>query len=251
MDKFTDISTFENRQTFDSNQLVNLSDIQTTKGEVSKLNTIVHNYVKTLYAEFGYRPYSGNVDINVNGLVINTEYLDKMVNNYTIYTKFIRLKNFKTFNDLLIFISTNLDKIYRYDGYYFKEVMTILNRTISMGNTGEQFAIAAFIDAFADKLSVTINVEKPTLEEDLKGIDGKFNYGGKDYTIQIKPMDSYKIYPAPDDYVLIKTKGSLSLATNYLVTYDLNDKKVIISRNKGIVISGDTFKVPSSSVVKY
>lgn len=251
MDKFTDIATFENRQTFDKNQLVNLSGIETTKGEVSKLNNIIHNYVKDVYLEFGYRPYSGNVDINVNGLVINTEYLDKMVNNYTIYNKFIRLKNFKTFNDLLVFISTNLEKIYKYGGYYFNEVLTILNRTISMGNSGEQFAIAAFIDAFADKLGVSINVDKPTLEEDLKGIDGKFNYDGKNYTIQIKPMDSYKVYPAPDDYILIKTKGSLSLATNYLVTYDLNDKKVIIVRNKGIVISGDTFKVPSASVVKY
>lgn len=250
MEKFTDILN-ENKP-FDPNQTVDIAGIKTTKGEISKLNQIVANYIKSVYGSNGYKAYSGNIDINVDGLIINTEYLDKMVNNYTIYSKFIRLKNFNELNDLKDFISANLDKIYKPNGYYFKEVMTILSRTIAMGNTGEKLALATFADEFNKKLNVNISIESPSIEDDLKGIDGKFEYAGKPYTIQVKPMESFKVFPTPEhanDYVVVTIKGSLSLSTNYLVMYDITTRKVIIARNKQIEILGTTFKMPLSSIV--
>jgi|ERR1035437_413410 hypothetical protein len=252
MDKFSKIAILENRHAFDPNQKAIVGSIETTKGAIAKLNNIIRSYVTDTYTEFGYKPYSEDIDININGVVLNSEYLNKMVNNYTIFNKFIRLKNFKTFDELFAFISTNLDKIYNYNGYYFKEIISILTRTIRLGNIGEQFALAAFSDAFLDKLGVNIVIESPTVEEDLRGVDGKFKYNNKDYTIQVKPMDSYNLY---ESECVIKTKGSLSLSADYLVTYrnpayDLNTKKVIIVRNRGVVISGDTFTIPLASVVK-
>ena len=250
MEKFTDILN-ENKP-FDPNQTVEISGIKTTKGEISKLNQIVANYIKSVYASNGYKAYSGNIDINVDGLVINTEYLDKMVNNYTIYSKFIRLKNFTELNDLRDFISANLDKIYKPSGYYFKEVMTILSRTIAIGNTGEKLALATFADEFNNKLKVSINIESPSIEDDLKGIDGKFEYIDKSYTIQVKPMESFEVSTTPEhvnDYVVVTIKGSLSLSTDYLVMYDITTRNVLIARNRQVEILGTTFKIPLSSIV--
>jgi hypothetical protein len=68
---------------------LSLGPVLTSKyGETNSiawLNQMIIKYITSIYGPFGYSYRAGNKDINVNGKLINTEYIDKMVNNYTVF----------------------------------------------------------------------------------------------------------------------------------------------------------------------
>ena len=215
---------------------------------LATLNSDILEYITGIYESYGFSYQSGNKDIDVNGRLINTEYIDKMVNNYTIFKTFIRENSIKNEIDFYSLIRSKFDDIYNYNGSFFnRQTLPILINTTRKGNVNEIKCKQKFTE-YAKSKGLNIVVVDPTIEEDVTGIDGKFNHNGVEFTIQIKPFDEYKTI---GDKLYAKSAGSLSIGSvNYLMLY--SDKEYIIIKNKNlnpITIKGQVFTAPLSSVI--
>jgi hypothetical protein len=218
---------------------------------LSKLNNKIKQYVEETYGKFGFK-YPANLnnyknyDININGDLINSEYIAKMVNNYTVFKMIIRVNNLRDEDSFYSFILNNMDDIYHYDGKYFDNVLNILVNTTRKGNIIEKRAIDYF-EKFSKSKNMNIEVINPTVEEDLDGIDFKFKINNKIYTVQVKPFEKYNYN---SDIIKVKSQGSLSLSTDYLILS--NKDKFIVLRNPSdnpIKIEGDNFVGTKSHIV--
>lgn len=215
---------------------------------IATLNNDILKYITGVYKVYGFSYQSGNKDINVNGKLINTEYIDKMVNNYTIFKTFIRENNIKNEIDFYNLIRSNFHDIYNYNGSFFsRQTLPILINTTRKGNVNEIRCKQKFSD-FAKSKNLNIVTIDPTVSEDVDGIDAKFTHNGREFTIQIKPFNEYKII---GDKLYAKSAGSLSVGSvNYLMLY--SDKEYIIIKNtkdSPITIKGDVFTSPLSNVI--
>lgn len=192
---------------------------------ISYLNGKISNYIKSIYGPFGYR-HLANDDLNINGKIINSEYLDKMINNYKVWKEFIRvfsIKDEKQFYDEII---KNLDKIYHYNSNFFKKsTLPIIINSTRKGNKLEKIAKIRFEKLLSER-GINANIENPTIEEDNRNIDAKFFYNNKYYTIQIKPFVSIR---KSNGLFNALSQGSLKLGIDYLVLVRKNN--VIILRN--------------------
>ena len=92
---------------------------------------------------------------------------------------------------------------------------------------------------------MNIVVVDPTIEEDVTGIDGKFNWKGKTITIQVKPYDKEVILE--DGKVEVSSPGSLSLSTDYLILY--KNGKYIIVRGENVKIEENNFVFQKDKIV--
>lgn len=200
------------------------------------LNQKILAYISEIYKPFGFIYNSGNRDILVDGKIINTEYIDKMVNNYTVFRNIIRLNRITTEAGFYDYMTNNFDKIYHYNGILFKEVLQIIINTSKAGNIGEQKSFEFFEEILSQK-GYNIKISSPTLEEDVKGIDGKFNWNGRTITIQVKPYVNATIDNI-SGMIKAYSPGSLSLGTDYLVLYG---EKIIIVKAKDVIIQGNDF----------
>ena len=91
---------------------------------------------------------------------------------------------------------------------------------------------------------VDITIESPTADEDISGIDGKFQWNGRSITIQVKPYD--RATRSVSDKVSVYSPGSLSInivgsnkIVDYLVLY--KGDKFIIVKGRDVSINGNNF----------
>jgi hypothetical protein len=215
---------------------------------IASLNSEILDYITKIYGPYGFSYQSGNKDIDVNGILINTEYIDKMVNNYTIFKTFIRENSIQDAITFYRLIKSSFDDIYHYNGSFFtRQTLPILINTTRKGNVNEIKCKQKFIE-YAKSKGLNIVIVDPTIDEDVKGIDAKFNHNGGEFTIQIKPFNEYKII---GDKLYAKSAGSLSVGSvNYLMLY--SDTEYIIIKNKKldpIKIKGEVFITNLSSVI--
>lgn len=205
---------------------------------ISYLNNKIKNYIDTVYGPYGYK-YGDNSDININGLVINGEYISKMVNNYTIFKRFIKDFSINSEDEFYEKIVDNFDNIYHYQGDFFKNnSLPILINTTRKGNINEKKSLTKFEQVITNK-GIEITMQKPSIKEDIKGVDGKFAHNGKSYTIQVKPFSNVSI---KNGRVYATSDGSLSLGVNYLILY--KGESYIILKNppkNKIIIDGQNF----------
>jgi len=228
-----------------------LGPIKTSKyGEtksISWLNRQIARYTEDIYAPFGYDRNNEDIDIDVNGIIISSEYISKMVNNYTVFKKIISLNNITSEYEFYLFMKNNLENIYHYEGKYFNTVtLPIIINTSRKGNRGEQDSIRFFEDAIFNKTNIVISIEKPTLAEDISGIDGKFIWNGKEITIQVKPYTKASISKSTR-MVSVYSQGSLSLNTSYLIVY--KEGRFIAIKGKDVKIEGNNFVFPETAIV--
>jgi len=232
------------RYGFETNKYSTYSDNKIKS--ISGLNNEIKKYIESVYGPYGFS-YGINEDINVNGLILKSEYINKMVNNYTIFKRFIidnQITDEETFYSLII---SNFDDIYHYNGDFFKRnSLPILINTTRKGNINEKRSIDKFEQIVRDK-GFNITVKAPTIEEDIRGIDGKFSYIDKDYTLQIKPFSSFVV---EGDVFKAKSDGSLSLGVDYLILYR-EDDYIILKNQKSnpIRISYNYFVYNQSNIV--
>jgi hypothetical protein len=74
----------------------------------------------------------------VNGEMIGSEYISKMVNNYTIFKTFIRENKIKDENTFYSLLESKFDDVYHYSGSFFKrQSLPILINTSRKGNVNE------------------------------------------------------------------------------------------------------------------
>lgn len=210
---------------------------------INTLNQKIFKYVNSVYGPFGFK-YGENKDIYVNRLILNTEYICKMINNYTIFKTFIRENQIHTSNLFYNLLENNFEDVYHYNGVFFKrQTLPILINTTRKGNEAEKICKENFIQ-FAKSKNLNIIIENPTIEEDINGIDAKFYYNNRYITIQIKPFTNISYV---DDEMHIKSNGSLSIGSvDYLMLYRKNTEYIILKNtlSSPVKIKGDTFISP-------
>ena len=217
-----------------------LGPVSTQKFGAKSINTLnnkIIKYINEEYAKYGHKYQQPNRDIVINGVTINTEYVDKMVNNYTIFKKIIDINNITNEDEFYNYMAYHLDDIYSPNGKYFKTVtLPILIATSKKGKEGEARSIEYFRKELL-KVGVTATMEIPTKEEDISGIDSKFTWKGKTITIQVKPYNNITI--DNNGVMKVYSPGSLSLNTDYLILY--KDYNYIIVKGKDVTIQGNYF----------
>ena len=212
---------------------------------VNWLNQIIHGYVNSVYGPFGYSYGTGNKDIDVNGRIINTEYIDKMVNNYTVFKKVIEDQSINTEAGFYNYMVANMFDVYHYNGTHFDTItLPILVATTRKGNIAESNCLRWFEAQLLSK-NVHATILPPTLLEDTKGIDGKFQWKGRDITIQVKP---YTGAVTNNGIVNAYSPGSLSVKiigedknVDYLILYKDSGNSLICVRGKDVQVSGNNF----------
>lgn len=238
-------------------QRVYLNDNKGSKGfytnkygdeSISSLNQKILKYINSVYGTFGFK-YGENKDINIKGQIINTEYISKMVNNYTIFKTFIRENEITSEDIFYNLLISNFDDVYHYNGVFFKrQTLPILINTTRKGNEAEKICKEKFTQ-FAKSKNLNIIIEDPTIEEDVNGIDAKFYHNNRYITIQIKPFTNISYV---DDEMYIKSSGSLSIGSvDYLMLYRQNTEYIILKNtlSSPIKIKGDTFISPLHNIL--
>jgi hypothetical protein len=216
----------------------------TKKYLISSLNQKILKHIESVYGQSGFVYGQDNKDIGVNDKILNTEYISKMVNNYTIFKTFIRENRITNERDFYQKIESSFADIYSPDGDFFKrQTLPILINTTRKGNRLEQKAKEAFV-RFAKTKGLTIELVNPTISEDIKGIDSKFIHNGKTYTIQVKPLSNVTDI---DNNIEVVSDGSLSLSTDYLIV--VGGVKIVIARSKNVSIIGNRFVIPKVDVL--
>jgi hypothetical protein len=228
---------------------------------INWLNQLILKYTSSIYGPFGYSYMGGNKDINVSGRMINTEYIDKMVNNYTIFKAVIESQSINTEAGFYNYMVANMFDVYHYNGSHFDAItLPVLVATTRKGNKGERACLDRFKSELLSK-NVTANILAPTLIEDGQGIDGKFSWNGRDITIQVKPYTS-----AVTDNGIVRaySPGSLSVGiigtgknVDYLIIYKMSKDLVtqaeqidmICARGKGVSVQGNCFVFSDSDIV--
>jgi len=211
----------------ESRQWVKLGDIFIKKygdfPSVSYLNNRISDYIRKVYGPMGFEK-DKNTELKLGG-VLNVQL---MINNYTIFKRFISDNNIKSAAEFVRKLIENFDDVYHYDGIFFnKNTKYILNRTKSKGSNSEDLSFIKFKE-FSKSKGLDIEIKKPTIKEDREGTDGYFMYKGRKYTIQVKPFSEL----IELDYILkAKSEGSLSLNTNFLILYNADNKHIFI-KNK-------------------
>lgn len=226
---------------------------RTTAGVINEINKRIKDETNKWYGTFGYE-YSldkESFDIKIGDVVVlNTEYLMKMVNNRTVFYHICKNEKITNGDDFLNFMKdfSNLEKYYHYKGGFFKEVLEMLIAATRKGNKGESASLNYFRWLMKVK-NTPGTVYKPTLREDVRGVDGKFKFDKDDVekTIQVKPYENFSI----DNGVGTATSnGSLSMNTDILILYkgigpkigrNSNDFSYIIADKKDVKIVGNKF----------
>jgi hypothetical protein len=222
---------------------------------INWLNQLILKYINSVYGPFGYSYMSGNKDIDVNGRMINTEYIDKMVNNYTVFKGIIENQSINTEDGFYNYMVANLFDVYHYNGTHFYAItLPVLVATTRKGNVGEKMALDWFRSQLLSK-NVDVTIASPTLIEDGQGIDGKFEWNGRDITIQVKP---YTAAVTNAGIVNAHSQGSLSIRiintgknVDYLILYkrSVSGTDMICVRGRDVQISGNNFVFSEDKIV--
>jgi hypothetical protein len=217
-----------------------------SKNSIAYLNAVIKRFIESVYGSSGF-VYGKHTDIFIDNKIINGEYISKMVNNYTIFKNVIRINNIKEEESFYNFMLSNLNNIYSPNGKFFLEQsLPILINTTRRGNVLEKMAKESFLKYSKEK-DIEITIQNPSVDEDINGVDFKFLSNGRSFTVQVKPFTDYKYI---GDKIFIKTEGSLSLNTNYLILCD--GKNCIKLRNtpsNPVKIKGNTFISSKSNLL--
>ena len=194
-----------------------------TASSIDWLNKHILEYVTDVYGPFGFSYQSGNKDITVNGMLINTEYIDKMVNNRKVMINIANSQSINKEEEFYNYMVANLFDIYHYNGSHFMSMtLPTLIECTRKGNIGELLSLR-WMESQMFAKGVNAVMEEPTLLEDVDGIDGKFQWNGRYITIQVKPFGSIVSNGKTVSAYTSGTKkiklGSTGKPVDYLIIY--------------------------------
>lgn len=187
------------------------------KGEISKLNRIIINFLNINYKKYGFIYGEENKKIEIDNIVIYSEYIGKFVNNKTLFGKIAEKYKLKNVEEFTSYIKNNLHRLYDIDGVDFQDNYDVTKRTALKGNRGENACKKNFEKMLYEKYNLEFKIESPNdTSEDIDGIDGKLKFKNKSISLQIKP---YTRYIKKDGKIFIYSRGSMCFNTHYLLLY--------------------------------
>lgn len=188
-----------------------------------------------------------DIVFHLGGKSFKGEYIRKARNNRTLFSRVIKDQNLKTPDELINFFKNNIHDLLHYEGKWFDDVYFLLKNTSSKGKREEQKAYKDF-EEYAFSKGIDIQVQEPSLQEDLSGIDGFFEWKGKKYTIQVKPLKYYQDYKIDTSKVIVFCDGSLKdLDVDYLIA--TNEKETLIFRARQSKTKGSYFLFPKEDLL--
>jgi hypothetical protein len=202
---------------------------RTTAGVINEINQKIKDETE-IWFKYKYDLDTVPYDIKIGSIVINTEHLMKMVNNRTVFYYICKNEKITNGEDFLKFMKdfSNLKKYYHYTGTFFKEVFKILEASSSKGKVGEENALKHFEWLMTTKKTPVV-ILKPTIREDISGIDAKFKVGNKMKTIQVKPYQNFAIDNGIGTAI---SNGALSMKTDILILYKSIGRKKVVKNGR-------------------
>lgn len=187
------------------------------KSEISKLNHIIIYFLNSNYKKYGFNYGDDNKKIEIENVILHTEYLSKFVNNKTLFGKIAEKYKLKTSEEFTSYIKNNLSRLYDFDGVDFQDNYDLIKRTALKGKRGENACKKYFEKLLYKKYKVEYKIESPKgTAEDIDGVDGKFMFKNTPVTLQIKP---YTRYIKKEGKIFIYSRGSMCFNTHYLLLY--------------------------------
>ena len=176
--------------------------------------------------------------------------LNKVNTNRLLMSRFIQNYNIGSFNDLINFIKTNKDNIFKQDGSMFQLVWETIRQTEKASEENEEM-VANYIKVLAKSVyneDIEVKREVTSSYNDLiLGIDITFTLKGKKYTCQVKPL---KNMTHRGNEIIITSSGRIKkYDTNYIAFSNAKSNEVILFRGKNVRVSGDTFIFPKMDLV--
>lgn len=213
----------------------------TTAGVIAAINRKIVERTNLWYGKFGYKYDKDlpNRDIKVEGLIISSEHIMKMVNNRTVFYKICKEEGIKSGEALLAFLTdfSNMKRYYHWTGSLFPEILKILTNASSKGAEGEEQSFG-YYKWLMKANGIDIDILPPSLSEDISGIDGKFYIGDKLKTIQVKPYEAFAI---EGGIGRATSNGSLSMNADILILYKKIGMKKIAKYGKEYTIPDYSF----------
>lgn len=183
-----------------------------------------------------------------NSQPIKSEYLRKARNNRKLLNKIVYENQLRTPNELIDFISENKFDLFHYNGIFFNDIYFLLRNTSELGKRSEIYAFEV-LEEYGRKKGIPIKVEEPTLNEDLRGIDGIFTWKNKKYTIQIKPLESCVVSNKYPGKYIVFCNGSLKdLDVDYFIA--TNKDKTLIFRAKNAITKPTHYIIPIEDLLE-
>jgi hypothetical protein len=180
-------------------------------------NTFIINNIRNILNQY-YTKWDSNDNrvIQIDGKIVNTEYISKWLNNRNfrdVITKDFDLV--KEPNALVEFLNQNKYDIFNVNGKYFDRYYRVLESSSLTGKVTEERAKKIF-EEFCKSKDKTVVIKTPTVIQDKKGIDSIFIIGGRPCTVQIKPLSSVKS-KTPDYIELVSAGDVRKIITEYLI----------------------------------
>jgi hypothetical protein len=176
--------------------------------------------------------------------------LNKVNTNRLLMTRFIQNYNIRSFNELIDFIRTNKDSIFKQDGSMFELVWNTIRQTEKAGEENEELVVE-YIKALAKSVyneDIEVKREVTSSYNDLiLGIDITFTLKEKEYTCQVKPLKNIS-YRGND--IIVTSSGRIKkYNTNYIAFSNSKSNEVLLFRGTNVRVSGDTFIFPKMDLV--
>lgn len=190
--------------------------------------------------KYGQYPSLNYLNIKISSYIKSkySEPNNRMVNNMTIFRRYIQVYNIKSTSEFLNRIMSDFDNVYGPDGdFYNKYTKPILQATMRKGSNIEKRALEKFKE-YAKSKGRNIEIKSPTDKEDIDGIDGKFVMNNKTYLIQVKSTRGY--IQRHQSRFKIETLGSLSVRGGR----ENEIQYLILSNSRNFLILGNTKRNP-------
>lgn len=168
--------------------------------------------------------------------------LNKANTNRMLMTKFVQNYNINSFSELMNFIKTNKDEIFKDDGKIFPLVWETIRKTEKIGEENEELVADYIKNLVKSKLNKDINVKREvtsSYRDMVLGIDLSFFIDDNEYTCQVKPLKSYV---NDGNSISVTSSGRLKeYKTHYISFCNNTTKQVLLFRSKNYSLKEDTY----------
>lgn len=174
--------------------------------------------------------------------------LNKVDTNIKLITTMVNKFNIKSFIDLIKFIRKERVDLFRDNGKYFSMVFDTIRSTELVGERSEEKVCQYIKELTKKRYQIDIEPKREitsSYKDMVLGIDITFTINGKDSTVQVKPL---KGNTEKEGVINVLSSGRVKkYNTDYLGFVSQN--QVMLFRNKNIIVSGNTFKIPKENLV--
>jgi hypothetical protein len=186
------------------------------RSEISKLNYTIIKFLNSNYNKYGFNYGDENKEIEIENVILHTEYLSKFVNNRTLFGKIIEKYKLKNVEEFISYIKNNLSRLYDFDGADFQDNYDLVKNTALKGKRGENACKKKFEKMLFDEYNIEYKIKTSNTSDDISGLDGEFDFNGIPVTLQIKPFTkSIK----KNGKIIVYSNGAMNFNTNYLLLY--------------------------------